>query len=116
MNAAAASGKAAPGQPAPLLRLTGIRKAFSGVPALRDVRFELLPGEVHAIAGENGAGKSTLIKIVSGAYTPDAGTIEIRGDAHAALSPRQARALGVAVVYQEFNLLPYLTVAENMFS
>jgi ABC-type sugar transport system ATPase subunit len=115
VNAAAASGKAAPGQPAPLLRLTGIRKAFSGVPALRDVRFELLPGEVHAIAGENGAGKSTLIKIVSGAYTPDAGTIEVRGEVHATLSPRQARALGVAVVYQEFNLLPYLTVAENMF-
>ena len=115
MNAAATSGKAAPGEPAPLLRLTGIRKSFSGVPALRDVRFELRSGEVHAIAGENGAGKSTLIKIISGAYTPDAGTIEIRGEAFSTLSPRQARALGVAVVYQEFNLLPYLTVAENMF-
>ncbi|HMN84395.1 MAG TPA: sugar ABC transporter ATP-binding protein [Bauldia sp.] len=109
------TGIAAPETPAPLLRLTGIRKAFSGVPALRDVRFDLLPGEVHAIAGENGAGKSTLIKIVSGAYTPDAGTIEIGGRSHAALTPRQARAEGVAVVYQEFNLLPYLTVAENMF-
>ncbi|MBN8994988.1 MAG: sugar ABC transporter ATP-binding protein [Rhizobiales bacterium] len=85
------------------------------MPALRDVRFELRSGEVHAIAGENGAGKSTLIKIISGAYTPDAGTIEIRGEAFSTLSPRQARALGVAVVYQEFNLLPYLTVAENMF-
>src|SRR5262249_51399079 len=106
---------AAPATPAPLLRLTGIRKSFSGVPALQDVHFELLPGEIHAIAGENGAGKSTLIKIVSGAYVPDAGTIEIRGRSFAALAPREARLLGVAVVYQEFNLLPYLSVAENIF-
>jgi ABC-type sugar transport system ATPase subunit len=101
--------------PAPLLRLDGIVKAFSGVTALKNAHFDLFPGEVHAIAGENGAGKSTLIKIVGGAYTPDAGSIEIRGQVFVTLTPRQARELGVAVVYQEFNLLPYLTVAENIF-
>jgi ABC-type sugar transport system ATPase subunit len=105
--------RTAPGQPA--LRLSGISKAFSGVPALKNVRFDLLPGEIHAIAGENGAGKSTLIKIVSGAYTPDSGTIEVRGRSFPGLSPREARAVGIAVVYQEFNLLPALSVAENIF-
>ncbi len=99
----------------PLLRLSGIRKAFAGIPALKGVHFDLMPGEVHALAGENGAGKSTFIKIIGGAYTPDDGTIEIGGQRHAALSPRLARELGIAVVYQEFNLLPDLSAAENMF-
>ena len=101
--------------PAPLLRLTGIKKAFSGIPALKGVHFELRAGEVHALAGENGAGKSTLIKIIGGAYTPDAGTIEVRGQSFSALTPKLAREFGIAVVYQEFNLLPDLSVAENMF-
>jgi len=108
-------GGAVPPTSAPLLRLNGVRKAFAGVPALKGVRFELTAGEVHALAGENGAGKSTFIKIISGAYTPDAGTIEVLGTSYDALSPKQARELGIAVVYQEFNLLPELSVAENMF-
>lgn len=98
-----------------LIRLTGIRKAFAGVPALKGVEFDLLQGEVHALAGENGAGKSTFIKIVGGAYTPDAGTIEVEGRMFAALTPALARDLGIAIVYQEFNLLPELSAAENMF-
>ena len=105
----------APVGPAPFLRLHGVDKAFSGIPALQDVGFDLLPGEVHALAGENGAGKSTFIKIIGGAYTPDAGVIEVMGKTYSSLDPGQARQLGIAVVYQEFNLLPELTVAENMF-
>ncbi len=99
----------------PLLHLEGVTKAFGGVPALKGVHFTLEPGEVHALAGENGAGKSTFIKIISGAYTPDSGSITVAGSTYSALSPKQARALGIAVVYQEFNLLTELTVAENMF-
>lgn len=99
----------------PLLRLEGIRKSFAGIPALKGVSFDLKPGEVHALAGENGAGKSTFIKIIGGAYTPDEGIIETGGRRFAALSPRLARELGIAVVYQEFNLLPDLSAAENMF-
>ncbi|MEO4042130.1 sugar ABC transporter ATP-binding protein [Hoeflea sp. CAU 1731] len=77
--------------------------------------FDLMPGEVHALAGENGAGKSTFIKIISGAYTPDTGEIEIAGEHVRALTTHRAQQLGIAVVYQEFNLLPDLTIAENMF-
>ena len=98
-----------------VLRLHGVAKAFSGIQALGGVSFDLRPGEIHALVGENGAGKSTLIKIVAGAYLPDSGVIEIDGTRHEALSPEQARHLGVGVVYQEFNLLPELSVAENIF-
>jgi rhamnose transport system ATP-binding protein len=98
-----------------VLRLRDVAKAFSGIQALGGVSFDLLRGEVHALVGENGAGKSTLIKIVAGAYVPDSGTIEIDGIAHAALTPEAARLLGIGVVYQEFNLLPELSVAENIF-
>src|SRR6059058_2300838 len=98
----------------PLLRLTDVSKSFGGVRALRGVSFELLPGEVHALVGENGAGKSTLIKVVTGAHRPDAGTVEIGGRAVADLDPLRARALGVAVIYQQPALFPDLTVAENI--
>src|SRR6266700_670933 len=98
-----------------VLRLHGVAKAFSGIQALGGVSFDLRQGEIHALVGENGAGKSTLIKIVAGAYLPDTGEIEIDGVTHAALTPEQARHLGVGVVYQEFNLLPELSVAENIF-
>jgi len=98
-----------------VLRLRGVAKAFSGIQALGGVSFDLRHGEIHALVGENGAGKSTLIKIVAGAYLPDTGEIEIDGTSYAALSPEQARNLGVGVVYQEFNLLPELSVAENIF-
>lgn len=99
----------------PLLRLENVSKSFAGVPALSNVKFDLRPGEVHALAGENGAGKSTFIKIISGAYTPDSGTITIQGTDFEKLTPKEALDHGIAVVYQEFNLLTELTVAENMF-
>lgn len=100
----------------PLLRMRGISKMFAGVRALREAELTLYPGEVHALMGENGAGKSTLIKILSGAYSADpGGTIEIEGRAVTIGGPLAGRALGVAVIYQEFSLAPNLTVAENIF-
>ena len=98
-----------------ILKLSGIDKTFGGTHALADVSFDLREGEVHALVGENGAGKSTLIKIVTGAYFPDMGTIEVGGGEYQSLRPEQARNLGVSVVYQEFNILPELSVAENIF-
>ena len=96
------------------MQLSHIEKAFGGIHALADVSFDLRSGEIHALVGENGAGKSTLIKIITGAYTPDSGKIEIDGITYASLHPSQARDLGIAAVYQEFNLLPELSVAENI--
>jgi rhamnose transport system ATP-binding protein len=98
----------------PLLRLTNVSKSFGGVRALRDVSFELLPGEVHALVGENGSGKSTLIKIITGALQPDSGTIEINTHIVSKNDPLKAKALGVAVIYQQPALFPDLTVAENI--
>lgn len=98
-----------------VLRLRAVTKAFSGIKALAGVSFDLRRAEVHALVGENGAGKSTLIKIIAGAYVPDAGSIELGEEVHTALDPEQARRLGIGVVYQEFNLLPELSVAENIF-
>ena len=97
-----------------LLEAEGINKSFAGVQALRDVSFELRAGEVHALIGENGAGKSTLIKIVTGAVTADSGVIKIAGAPVAHNSPAIARALGIAVIYQQPALFPDLTVAENI--
>jgi rhamnose transport system ATP-binding protein len=97
-----------------LLRLTDVAKSFGGVRALRSVSFELRPGEVHALVGENGAGKSTLIKVATGAHRPDAGTVEVNGQIVPDLDPQAAKALGVAVVYQQPALFPDLTVAENV--
>lgn len=97
-----------------ILSLKNIEKSFGGIHALSDVSFDLRAGEIHALVGENGAGKSTLIKIITGAYTPDRGVIEINGRAYDSLRPGQARELGIAAVYQEFNLLPDLSVAENI--
>ncbi len=101
--------------PSVLLSLSGIHKTFGGIHALSDVTFDLRAGEVHALVGENGAGKSTLIKTITGAYTPDRGEITLGGERFAGLDPELARQLGVGVVYQEFNLLPELSVAENIF-
>jgi len=100
----------------PMLRLIGIEKSFPGVKALRDVSFDVRAGEVHALLGENGAGKSTLIKIMSGVYQPDSGSIEIDGTPTALTSPDVARATGIATIYQELLLFPELTVAENVFA
>jgi ABC-type sugar transport system ATPase subunit len=101
--------------PKPILSLQDIHKRFGGIQALSGVSFDLRPGEVHALVGENGAGKSTLIKIVTGAYLPDAGTITVGNVEAGGLSPVEARHLGIAAVYQEFNLLRDMSAAENIF-
>jgi rhamnose transport system ATP-binding protein len=97
-----------------VLEANSISKAFAGVKALRSVSFELRAGEVHAVIGENGAGKSTLIKIITGAVTPDAGTIKVRGEHVGHMDPRVSKALGIAAIYQQPSLFPDLTVAENI--
>ncbi|MCD6155668.1 MAG: sugar ABC transporter ATP-binding protein, partial [Candidatus Atribacteria bacterium] len=99
----------------PTISVHKVTKRFPGVVALRDVSLDLFPGEVHALVGENGAGKSTLVKIISGALRPDEGVINIEGKSFSFLTPYQARSLGIATVYQEQQLVPALTVAENLF-
>ncbi len=98
-----------------VLHAKGISKSFAGIPALTDVEIALAPGEVHALLGENGAGKSTLIKILTGAYKPDAGEIYLNGQLVMPRDTLQAQSLGIGTVYQEVNLLPNLTVSENLF-
>ncbi|HVG31267.1 MAG TPA: sugar ABC transporter ATP-binding protein, partial [Pyrinomonadaceae bacterium] len=100
---------------APLLRMEGIRKVFSGVTALDGVDFTLERGEVHSLVGENGAGKSTLIKIMTGAYRRDGGRVLLEGREVDFRSPEDAQRAGVVAVYQEINLLAYRTVAENIY-
>ena len=100
-----------------VLTMRGICKSFPGVKALTNVDFTLRKGEIHALMGENGAGKSTLIKVLTGVYEKDAGSIHIEGcDGEAKIhSPQQAQEIGISTVYQEITLCPNLTVAENMF-
>jgi ABC-type sugar transport system ATPase subunit len=98
-----------------IISINNIHKAFGGIYALSDVSFNLKEGEIHALCGENGAGKSTLIKIITGAYTPDEGTIEVGGKSYRGFHPAVARNLGISAVYQEFNLLQDMSVAENIF-
>ena len=98
-----------------LLEMRNITKTFPGVRALDDVSFNLKPGEVHVLLGENGAGKSTLMKVLAGAYTPDSGELFIEGRRVEHFSPRHAQSLGVGIIYQEFNLVPYLNVAHNIY-
>jgi ABC-type sugar transport system ATPase subunit len=98
-----------------MLSVTAISKSFPGVKSLQDVDFSVGAGEIHALVGENGAGKSTLIKIISGAYVPDQGEIELNGDKVAWTGPREAQGAGIHVIYQELVLFPELTVAENVF-
>ncbi len=98
----------------PLFSASGISKSFAGVQALKGVSFELREGEVHALIGENGAGKSTLIQVMTGALTPDSGTLTLNGHLLTHHSPAHSRALGIAVVYQQPALFPHLTVAENI--
>jgi monosaccharide-transporting ATPase len=98
-----------------MLTMTGITKQFPGVMALQDVDFRLLPGEVHALMGENGAGKSTLIKVLTGVYSVDAGEIVLDGTPARFSGPLQATQAGISTVYQEVNLCPNLSVAENVF-
>jgi rhamnose transport system ATP-binding protein len=100
--------------PAPLLEAKSISKSFAGVRALKDVSFDLLEGEVHALTGENGAGKSTLIKVITGAIQSDSGTLEVRGGLVSQNDPAVSRSLGIAAIYQQPSLFPHLTVAENI--
>jgi ribose transport system ATP-binding protein len=99
----------------PLLTLTGVNKSFSGVQVLQDVSFDLHPGEVHCLVGENGAGKSTLIKIISGAYHHDSGEISYLGRRVSFLDPRWAIGHGITTIYQEIDVVPDLSVVENIF-
>lgn len=99
----------------PILEMTHMSKSFAGVHALRDVQFDLLPGEVHALLGENGAGKSTLIKIITGVHHPDTGEIRLNGQTVAFANPLEARQRGIAAIYQEPSLFPDLDIAENIF-
>lgn len=98
-----------------LLEMKNITKIFPGVKALDNMNFNLKSGEVHILIGENGAGKSTLMKILAGAYAPDAGELYIEGKKVTKFSPIAAKKNGIGIIYQEFNLVPYLTVAENIF-
>jgi len=99
----------------PLLDVRDVRKSFSGVEVLHGVNFDLRAGEVHALVGENGAGKSTLIKVLAGVHRDHQGQIAIRGRPVRFRSPRDAERHGIAVIYQELSLVPYLSVAENVF-
>lgn len=99
----------------PVLEMRGITKRFHGVPALQGVNLTIYPGEVHALMGENGAGKSTLMKILAGAYIADDGEIYINGERLKITDPGTARRAGINLIYQELNVAPNLTVAENMF-
>ncbi len=108
------SARGSPARTRRVLRIEGITKRFPGVLSLDAVDFDVAAGEVHALVGENGAGKSTLIKVIAGAYQPDAGTIEFAGERRVWASPQAARAAGIHVIYQELVLFPELTVAENV--
>jgi ABC-type sugar transport system ATPase subunit len=99
-----------------LLELEGITKRFPGVFALDAVPFDLRAGEVHVLFGENGAGKSTLISIVAGALRPESGTVKLRGEPIELGSVHHARSLGISAVFQEFSLVPQLTIEQNTFS
>ncbi|PLS03736.1 sugar ABC transporter ATP-binding protein [Neobacillus cucumis] len=98
-----------------LLEMQGISKAFPGVQALSGVQFDLNEGEVHALLGENGAGKSTLMKILTGIYQKDAGTIKYQGKEIEIPNTKAAQGLGISIIHQELNLAPHLTVAQNIF-
>ncbi|MDR1985444.1 MAG: ATP-binding cassette domain-containing protein [Treponema sp.] len=98
-----------------VLQLKNITKTYPGVAALKDVTLEVIQGEVHALVGENGAGKSTLIKTCTGAVGPDRGKIVVNGKEFSAMSPKLAEENGIAVIYQEFNLVDELSAAENIF-
>lgn len=97
------------------VEMTGINKSFSGVHVLKDVHLNVRKGEVHALMGENGAGKSTLIKILSGVYSRDSGTVKVKGEEVAFANPKDAEERGINIIHQELNIIPHLTVTQNMF-
>jgi ribose transport system ATP-binding protein len=98
-----------------MLQLKEIKKSFGGVKALKGVNLQVKAGEIHALLGENGAGKSTLMKVISGAHTADSGTIVFNGETIVHNSPHIARQHGISIIYQEFSLVPELSVTENIF-
>lgn len=98
-----------------MIEMTGITKAFSGNTVLQDVDFSLKKGEIHALMGENGAGKSTMMKILTGIYQRDAGEVKVRGELVHYKSPKESERAGIAVIHQELNIWPHLTIAENLF-
>jgi ABC-type sugar transport system ATPase subunit len=101
--------------PAPILTIDGLSKRFAGVHALEDISFDVVAGEIHALVGENGAGKSTLIRILAGNLRSDRGSIVFKGRKVPLQNPSEARAAGIAVIYQELTVIPQLSVAENIF-
>ena len=109
------AGGAATAEATAVFKLREVTKRFGGVVAVEGVDFDLRPGEVHALVGENGAGKSTLMKIVDGLYGPDEGRLEVGGETASFSSPRDAEAAGIAMIPQELDLFPELSVAENLF-
>ena len=105
----------APADIKPVLQMRGISKTFPGVRALDHVSLDVRPGEVLALMGENGAGKSTLMKVLAGAHQPDGGEIFLGGKPATLDTPQKAMDLGIGIIYQELNLVPQLSVAENIF-
>ncbi|MFR1809741.1 MAG: ATP-binding cassette domain-containing protein, partial [Pygmaiobacter massiliensis] len=99
----------------PLVQMKNITKRFPGVVALDRINFDVQPGEVHVLLGENGAGKSTLMKVLSGAYTPDDGTILLNGKEHKQLTPHLSAEGGISIIYQELSVVNWLTIQENIF-
>lgn len=99
----------------PLISVRNLNKSFPGVHALKDVHFDLYPGEVHTLVGENGAGKSTLMKVLAGVYQKDSGEILINGKPVEIPNPRAAQRLGISIIHQELNLMNHLTAAQNIF-
>jgi ribose transport system ATP-binding protein len=99
----------------PLLQVQRVSKSFPGVKALSDMHLDLRRGEVMALVGENGAGKSTLMKLLSGIYPADEGAFFLNGDPFEASGPKHAQDLGISIIHQEFNLMPDLTVAQNIY-
>lgn len=114
MSLAAETHPGPSGRSGAVLSITGIRKSFGAVEVLHGLDLEVVGGRVVALLGENGAGKSTLVKIISGDYQPDGGTLDFDGVPHEKLTPMAGRALGVRMIYQELNDAPTLTVAENI--
>jgi monosaccharide-transporting ATPase len=111
-----AHSNAQTGEIEPILETAGVSKTFPGVKALQNVDFRLFPGEVHTLMGQNGAGKSTLINVLTGVVAPDSGVVRLGGQPVAFGSPQEAEAAGVRTLYQEVNLCPNLSVAENVFA
>src|SRR5436309_8886638 len=97
-----------------LLEIRGLAKSFPGVKALQGVDFTVRTGEIHALLGENGAGKSTLIKVLTGVHAPDEGTLTLAGQRISPRAPKEAEQAGISTVYQEVNLIPAMSVAENI--